>query len=349
MALFEQIRKIYNKLEDKASKDIFMKRLQYSLSGDSRYIQELVHCEMERYGRTDIMVQMIDWIDKNYGSVVIFGAGCAGKQIASVLRFMNKKVICFLDNNRNLYGSKIEGLRICNPEILLYDKECGIVIATNDYVSEIEEQLIHMGIEQERIFLPTKSWWLGTEEQYFDRDIMKAHSHESFVDGGALDGGDSIKFIQWCNEDYDAVYMFEPDKYNYQKLSTLKSIDKRMKVYEEGLWNEIGEVSFLSGNKEKCFITESGDTTIRVTSIDDKLQEKPVSIIKMDIEGSEMKALEGAKNTIKKFKPRLAICVYHRPEDIVDIPLKVLELNPEYKIYMRHYSYIHTETVLYAI
>ena len=204
MALFEQIRKIYNKLEDKASKDIFMKRLQYSLSGDSRYIQELVHCEMERYGRTDIMVQMIDWIDKNYGSVVIFGAGCAGKQIASVLRFMNKKVICFLDNDRNLYGSKIEGLRICNPEILLYDKECGIVIATNDYVSEIEEQ-------------------------YFDRDIMKAHSHESFVDGGALDGGDSIKFIQWCNEDYDAVYMFEPDKYNYQKLSTLKSIDKSLK------------------------------------------------------------------------------------------------------------------------
>ena len=99
-----------------------------------------------------------------------------------------------------------------------------------------------------------------------------------------------------------------------------------MKVYEEGLWNEIGEVSFLSGNKEKCFITESGDTTIRVTSIDDKLQEKPVSIIKMDIEGSEMKALEGAKNTIKKFKPRLAICVYHRPEDIVDIPQELLDL-----------------------
>lgn len=69
----------------------------------------------------------------------------------------------------------------------------------------------------------------------------------------------------------------------------------------------------------------------------------------MDIEGSEMEALKGAENTIGKYKPRLAICVYHKPEDIIEIPLKILELNPEYKLYLRHYSYIHTETVLYAI
>ncbi len=69
----------------------------------------------------------------------------------------------------------------------------------------------------------------------------------------------------------------------------------------------------------------------------------------MDIEGSELKALEGATETIRKYKPKLAICVYHKPEDIIEIPKKILELNPNYKLWLRHYSYVDTETVLYAI
>ena len=69
----------------------------------------------------------------------------------------------------------------------------------------------------------------------------------------------------------------------------------------------------------------------------------------MDIEGAELEALKGAKETIKRNHPKLAICVYHKPEDIVDIPKFILELDPEYKLYLRHYSDNAGETVLYAI
>lgn len=58
----------------------------------------------------------------------------------------------------------------------------------------------------------------------------------------------------------------------------------------------------------------------------------------MDIEGSELKALEGAKNTIQRNNPKLAISIYHKYEDIIELPLKILELEPEYKFYLRHYS-----------
>jgi hypothetical protein len=72
--------------------------------------------------------------------------------------------------------------------------------------------------------------------------------------------------------------------------------------------------------------------------------------IKMDIEGSELEALKGAKNTIKNQKPRLAISVYHKPEDIFEIPLYLKELVPAYKFYLRHDCLVNlTETVLYAM
>ncbi len=69
----------------------------------------------------------------------------------------------------------------------------------------------------------------------------------------------------------------------------------------------------------------------------------------MDIEGAEFDALKGAEKTIKKYKPKLAICVYHNPLDIVNIPLYIKELVPEYKIFLRHYSESSSETVCYAI
>lgn len=69
----------------------------------------------------------------------------------------------------------------------------------------------------------------------------------------------------------------------------------------------------------------------------------------MDIEGAELKALEGAKKTIQKYKPTLAVCVYHRNEDILEIPQYIKSLVSEYKFFLRHHNYGGTETVLYAV
>ena len=69
----------------------------------------------------------------------------------------------------------------------------------------------------------------------------------------------------------------------------------------------------------------------------------------MDIEGAELKALHGCKEILVKHRPKLAICVYHKKEDIVEIPLYLHDVVPEYKFYMRHYSVRAYETVLYAV
>lgn len=69
----------------------------------------------------------------------------------------------------------------------------------------------------------------------------------------------------------------------------------------------------------------------------------------MDIEGAEINALKGAEKTIKGYKPKLAICVYHKKEDIWEIPKLILSYVPEYKLYLRHYSPFKDETVLYCV
>lgn len=74
-----------------------------------------------------------------------------------------------------------------------------------------------------------------------------------------------------------------------------------------------------------------------------------MTFIKMDIEGAELAALKGAKNTIKMYKPKLAICVYHNPLDIIEIPKLIKEIEPSYKLYLRHYSKFYSDTILYAI
>jgi hypothetical protein len=89
--------------------------------------------------------------------------------------------------------------------------------------------------------------------------------------------------------------------------------------------------------------------TVSVRPLDSIIPpEEKVTYIKMDIEGAETKALFGAKRIIQQHKPRLAICLYHNPEDYFNIPLLIKEFVPEYKIYMRHHYKSFLETVCYA-
>ena len=90
---------------------------------------------------------------------------------------------------------------------------------------------------------------------------------------------------------------------------------------------------------------------IRTTTIDHEVSHRripKVDFIKMDIEGAELTALRGAAETIRRFRPKLAICVYHKPEDLVEIPRFITSLNAGYAFYLKHHSPVLNETVLYA-
>lgn len=81
----------------------------------------------------------------------------------------------------------------------------------------------------------------------------------------------------------------------------------------------------------------------------DQLIEGDVSFIKMDIEGAEYKAIKGAEQIIKRCRPKLAVSIYHKAEDIWELSEMILRICPDYRLYLRHYSIAQAETVLYAI
>lgn len=194
-----------------------------------------------------------------------------------------------------------------------------------------------------------------THNQYFDKDIMKFSDTEVFADCGGFVGDTTSLFISRVH-DFSKIYIYEPNPINHQKATQLLSrqeadkIDKII-IRKAGVGIEtISSKISLSGSGSH--VSDDGDCDIQIVSLDEDIQE-PITFIKMDVEGFELDALKGARNHILAEKPKLAICVYHKPDDLWEIPEYILSLNPEYKLYLRQYMIGDGEnpweTVLYAV
>ena len=183
--------------------------------------------------------------------------------------------------------------------------------------------------------------------QYFVHDIIKKNINAVFIDGGAFNTDTVDQFIKFQNGQFKKIYSFEMDIINYTKIDQSK-YDERVQFLNYGLWDEETQLHY-SADTTNSAIEDAGNLIAKCTCIDHICQNDKVTFIKMDIEGAEQKALSGAKNIIMRDKPQLAICVYHKPNDIWEIPFMLKDWVPEYQLYLRHHSPTYTETVLYAV
>ena len=122
-----------------------------------------------------------------------------------------------------------------------------------------------------------------------------------------------------------------------------------MEIRKTGLGEKNEKRRFAGGRNEGSAISAHGSETIEIETIDDVLEGKVVGFIKMDIEGAEREALEGARFTISMQHPVLAVSVYHKRNDIWELPAQIINMNPNYKLYLRHYTVSYGDTVLYAV
>jgi FkbM family methyltransferase len=190
-----------------------------------------------------------------------------------------------------------------------------------------------------------KGYTVRLNQQYFE-DFMH-YNNEVFVDVGGFDGDTSEGF---CTRypDYEKILFFEPSFLNMRAARNRLRKFKNIEYFPFGLSGEAGMLSFNPDAGSASAVSEKGYISIDVTTLDIKIKEE-VSFIKMDIEGWELKALSGCKDHIINDKPKLAIAVYHNSNDFHQIPNYILSLNPDYDLYLRHYTEGWSETVMYFV
>lgn len=194
------------------------------------------------------------------------------------------------------------------------------------------------------------------EPQYFPEDVLSLTEQECIVDGGAYTGDTLESFLQIRGKQFAAYHGFEMDYENYEKLrqkcETMEdSVREKICCHHKGLWDTEETLTYgrRASDDSYSIYNREDAATAETVSLDAYLGKEKITLIKMDIEGAEWKALQGARETIKSQKPKMAVCVYHRLEDIWKIPLFLKELVPEYKIALRHHArYWVSETVCYA-
>lgn len=186
-------------------------------------------------------------------------------------------------------------------------------------------------------------------DQYFNTKIIKLTKKEIFLDGGAFNGDTIRIFIKKTNNHFSKIVAFEPDKTNFEKLSSyINKSDVRIKILNLGIGNRESTLSFSNeGNISSRIISGNNSYKVNIIPID-KFKE-PFTYIKLDIEGYEKKAVLGAKKTLKKYKPKLAISAYHYLKDLWEVPLLIKRINPTYHIFFRRYTGFLHETICYAI
>lgn len=185
---------------------------------------------------------------------------------------------------------------------------------------------------------------------YFEDFLKIPKTNAVFFDVGSFDGYNSQHFSQLYPEMEQAV-LFEPLPTQEIFLKKKYIHDPRFVIFPLALSDENGLSKFSINNTSSRLTNDGAGIDIKTIRLDDFCEcykFKP-DLIKMDIEGAEMKALSGALDTIKYCKPNLAISVYHHPSHITEVYKLILSACPEYKFYLRHYTEGYIETVLFAV
>ena len=174
---------------------------------------------------------------------------------------------------------------------------------------------------------------------YFDLDLLICFNDATLVDIGCYTGDTVLDYINTYGENsYKKIYCYDITPESLEKAKNNLSKYKNIEFREKAVLDEVNTV-FLDEHEHSSSnrLNDSGTIELETTTIDEDIKDE-VSIIKMDIEGSEYKALEGSKRHITLESPVLLISIYHGYDDIWKIPKLIYSYNKNYEFYIRYYG-----------
>lgn len=170
-------------------------------------------------------------------------------------------------------------------------------------------------------------------------EYLNLGNDEIFMDLGAYDG-DTVREFLDAVKSYKKIIAVEADAKNYQKLVNNTAEIRDITTLNLAAWDKREILHFEKKKGRNSKLSSAGTYKIQADSVDNILDGEKITLLKMDIEGSEEAALEGAKNTIRTCHPKLYVCAYHRNSDMYTLPLKIHELYEVYRLHFCHHPYI---------
>lgn len=255
------------------------------------------------------------------------------------------------------YDSLIEKVKSITEKHILLAPDVPVIgggLFTKDYLIEDFEKVekVNNLLEDEqskKVFLNTLAYKITGLIEYLSEistppneafeNILKLNDNETFVDLGAYNGDTVAEFVNAVNGKYEHIYALEPDRRNFRKLTANTENFTNIELFNVAGWSEDTTLVFSDNAGRQAMVAKKG-TEILARSVDSILSGNQATFIKYDVEGAEKEALTGSISTIKKFCPKLKVALYHRNEDVFELPLLIKELNPDYKLFMRKSPYI---------
>ncbi|HVT30083.1 MAG TPA: FkbM family methyltransferase [Lacipirellulaceae bacterium] len=192
-------------------------------------------------------------------------------------------------------------------------------------------------------------------QYHLERDelLVRPDMDDYVIDAGGCFGDTALRFSLDVGR-RGRIYTFEPlkrhldiCKLNFAQNPTIDNITLLPLALSDRHQDGLNPDGLINPG----FRLEDSKARVPTQRLDDLVTNgivEKVDFIKMDIEGHELAALKGAQNTILRFKPKLAISLYHKWDDYITIPQYIAALEPSYRLYLDHYTISDGETVLYA-
>ena len=282
------------------------------------------------------------------GSTQIFNAVVEGRP-RTVQKFLERNGFRFIHSYFHLHAASPEIFKMPFSDFNVSELQAhaydylSIGELLKDSQSKIEWQLVLAARYSMDYLQPGLEYRL--QDQYWEPEIYDISKKGHFIDGGCYDGNTAREFAR-RNPNYQKISAFEPILSNMEKVQVNLSGYRDVDLYPLALHKDMAVRTF-SENHSASGISISGDIAVPCATLDSIMEGKPVHFLKLDVEGSELVALEGAQNTITQHAPTIAVCVYHDQRHFLEIPKTIWSWVPEYRLYFRHYTEGIFESVLY--
>lgn len=230
-----------------------------------------------------------------------------------------------------------------SPETLAHADD---IVASHDALADDASRALLVALLDQRLngnaeALPAPD----PDNHYLPAGVPHPSSPLRYIDCGAYTG-DTIEGFRRNGFAFEEIAAFEPDPAHFPRLCEAIGTT-RAAVFPCGTWDGMTQLRF-SSDDSASHIDAAGDITVQTVAIDQALPNFAPNLLKMDIEGAEHHTLLGARRTIERHRPFLAISAYHKPRDLWELMLLVQRWDLDYRFRLRSHAFNGFETVLYG-